>query len=99
MSGRHADGKEDAVYRALQEFLDRWGEGLLAAGYASSRFDALAAHLDELGVPLAREDGRLHLPGTSTYGFPMVISPLVERPRIGDLRGVAVGPAGRGDRL
>ena len=67
----------------VQEFLDRWGEGLLAAGYASSRFDALAAHLDELGVPLAREDGRLHLPGTSTYGFPMVISPLVERPRIG----------------
>lgn len=67
----------------VQEFIDRWGEGLLAAGYASSRFDALAAHLDELGVPLAREDGRLHLPGTSTFGFPMVISPLVERPRIG----------------
>ena len=37
----------------VQEFIDRWGEGLLAAGYASSRFDELAAHLDELGVPMA----------------------------------------------
>lgn len=30
MSGRHADGKEDAVYRALQEFLDRFPLGFPA---------------------------------------------------------------------
>lgn len=32
-----------------QEFIDRWGEGLFAAGYASARFDALTEHLQELG--------------------------------------------------
>ena len=74
---------EPAGAGPMQAFIDRWGEGLFAAGYASTRLEALAARLLSLGVPFTREDGQLHLPGSSTFGFPMVISTLVERERIG----------------
>jgi len=67
----------------VADFIDRWGEGLFAAGYATSRLEALAAHLDRIGVGYAREDGQLHLPGSATAGFPMVISAVAERPRVG----------------
>jgi hypothetical protein len=65
----------------VADFLARWGEGLFAAGYASARLEELAARLDARGVRYDREAGRLHLPGTATAGFPMVISPLEARPR------------------
>jgi len=65
----------------VREFLERWGEGLLGAGYASARIDALAAHLDAMGAPYVREGEQLYLPGTTTAGFPMVISPLAATPR------------------
>jgi len=67
----------------VRDFVDRWGEGLLCAGYASAQLDALAAHLDAIGAPYLREGAQLYLPGTTTAGFPMVISPLAERARVG----------------
>jgi hypothetical protein len=72
----------------VRAFVERWGEGLLCAGYASARPDALAAHLDAMGAPYVREGDQLYLPGTTTAGFPMVISPLAAtpRPRVGPVR-------------
>ncbi len=67
----------------VAEFVERWGEGLFAAGFATSRLDALAARLDRMGVRCAREGGQLHVPGSATAGFPMVVSALAERPRVG----------------
>jgi len=67
----------------VRDFVERWGEGLLCAGYAAARLDALAAHLDAIGAPYLREGAQLYLPGTTTAGFPMVISPMIERPRVG----------------
>lgn len=67
----------------VREHLDRWGEGLLAAGFASARLEALAAHLRAQDVPITEEGSQLFVPGSSTAGFPMVISPLVARTRIG----------------
>jgi len=67
----------------VRDFVDRWGEGLLCAGYASAQLDALAAHLDAIGAPYVREGAQLYLPGTTTAGFPMVISRLEARPRVG----------------
>ncbi len=67
----------------VRDFLERWGEGLLAAGYATSRLAALAAHLDAQGAPFARDGEQLWIPGTTTAGFPMVVSALVPRPRVG----------------
>jgi len=68
-----------------RDFLERWGEGLLSAGFATSRLDELARHLESLGVRFARDGDQLWLPGDSTCGMPMVISPLAERPRIGEV--------------
>lgn len=76
---------EPAGAGPVQDFIDRWGEGLFAAGYASTRLEALAERLRGLGVPFTREAGQLHLPGTSTFGFPMVISTLVEHEREGQV--------------
>jgi hypothetical protein len=67
----------------VRDFVERWGEGLLCAGYAATRVEALAAHLDAIGAPYLREGDQLYLPGTTTAGFPMVISPLAERARVG----------------
>jgi hypothetical protein len=67
----------------VADFIDRWGEGLFAAGYATSRLEELASHLERIGAGYTREGGRLHLPGSTTAGFPMVISALAQRPRIG----------------
>jgi hypothetical protein len=67
----------------VRDFITRWGEGLLCAGYATTRLDALAAHLEAIGAEFVRDGGQLYLPGTTTAGFPMVISELAERPRIG----------------
>ncbi len=67
----------------VRDFLERWGEGLLCAGYATSNVDALAAHLDSIGAPYLRDGAQLYLPGTTTAGFPMVISRLEARPRVG----------------
>ena len=68
-----------------RDFLERWGEGLLSAGFASSRLDELARHLESLGVAFVRDGDQLWLSGGSTCGMPMVISPLAERPRIGEV--------------
>ncbi len=64
----------------VRQFLERWGEGLLCAGYAAADVDALAAHLDAMAAPYVREGDQLYLPGTTTAGFPMVISPLAATP-------------------
>jgi len=59
--------------------LERLGEGLLFAGYATRHLDQLAQRLRARGVPFELADERLYLPATSTFGFPMVISPWAER--------------------
>lgn len=67
----------------VADHLARWGEGLMCAGYATSTPDALAERLERLGAAFVREGERLYLPGSSTAGFPMVISPWADRPRVG----------------
>ena len=67
----------------VQAFLDRWGEGLLAAGYATTRLEALEARLREQGMRFVREGDQLHLSAADNHGLPMVISRWVERPRVG----------------
>ena len=67
----------------VREYLDRWGEGLLAAGYSTASPQALAEQLDGMGAAHVREGDRLYLPGTTTAGLPMVISASASRPRVG----------------
>ena len=67
----------------VQAHLERWGEGPLFAGYSTARMDALAERLRSKGAAFEREGDRLYLPGTTTFGFPMAISPSAQRPRVG----------------
>jgi len=67
----------------VRDFVERWGEGLLCAGFATSQMEALAVHLDSIAAAYMREGEQLYLPGTTTAGFPMVISRLRARPRVG----------------
>ncbi|HPA89951.1 MAG TPA: VOC family protein [Quisquiliibacterium sp.] len=67
----------------VRDHLDRWGEGPLFAGYSTSRLDALADRLRARGAAFLREGERLYVPGTTTFGFPMAISPSAQRPRVG----------------
>ena len=62
--------------------IEHHGEGLMFAGYASGALEALAQRIDQRGVGMTRADGRLYLPATSTFGFPMVISALRPQPRV-----------------
>jgi hypothetical protein len=83
----------------VQTHLDRAGEGLLFAGYATSQFDALAARLVAHGVTPKydkqhdnqhegpHDNQRMYLASDTTFGFPMVISamPASPRPRVGQV--------------
>lgn len=46
--------------------LESHGEGLMFAGYASSRFDELARRLEGLAVTRVAESGRIFLAGSAT---------------------------------
>lgn len=67
----------------IRDYIERWGEGLFAAGYSTPWPQALAARLEQKDAPFTRADDRLYIPGTTTAGLPMVISPSARRPRVG----------------
>lgn len=67
----------------IRGFVERWGEGLFAAGYSTPHLDGLAARLEGKGAAFTREGDRLYIPGTTTAGLPMVVSPSARRPRVG----------------
>lgn len=66
-----------------QAHLDRWGEGLMAAGYASTRLPALLDRLTAKQVAFERDGEQAFVPASSTFGFPMMLSPWVEKERVG----------------
>lgn len=60
-------------------FVAARGEGLLAAGFATERFETLRGRLASRNAPFAEEHGRLHLAPEATAGMPVVVAPLEER--------------------
>lgn len=70
---------EPAGAGPVDHHLKQWGEGLFAAGFSTSDLDGLAARLTARGAAFTRERDQLHVPASSTAGFPMVISRHVER--------------------
>lgn len=68
----------------VAQHLERHGEGLLAAGYATAQFPALLQRLQARGLAIQPADDRIYLPPSVTMGLPMVVSPLQPpRPRVG----------------
>jgi catechol 2,3-dioxygenase-like lactoylglutathione lyase family enzyme len=75
----------------LREYMDKWGEGLFAAGFSTADVDALARRLDAKGVRYEQEGagngaGQLFIAPDQTPGLRMVISKDEERPMVGLLR-------------
>jgi hypothetical protein len=70
----------------VQAHLDRWGEGLFAAGFSTKDLSSLAGRLSERGIAAPEEAGRLHIDAGQTPGMHVVLSPFEERSRAGAVR-------------
>ncbi len=68
---------------AVAAFIERWGEGLFAAGFSTADIDALAARLDAERVRYTSEGDQLFVSGDQTFGMPVVVSPTARRERVG----------------
>lgn len=71
-----------------REHLERWGEGLLTAGFAAPDPDALRARLRGLAVPFAEDGDQVYLAPAATVGMPVVVTPSRPRPRWRLVRGL-----------
>ncbi len=67
----------------VAEHLQRFGEGLMFAGYATSQLTALTQRLASGGAAFVRENERIFVSAQTTFGFPMVISEWKVRPQAG----------------
>ena len=67
----------------VQEFVDRWGSGLFAAGFSVDDLDAAAHHLARQGAKFERAPGQLFLDPSATLGMRVVFSPRHERAPVG----------------
>ncbi|HXF50918.1 MAG TPA: VOC family protein [Dehalococcoidia bacterium] len=68
---------------SVANFVERWGEGLYAAGFSTADVQALAARFDAEGVWYAAEGDQLFIGGDQTFGMPVVVSPAAPRERAG----------------
>jgi hypothetical protein len=66
-----------------QDFLSKWGESIMTAGYSTVDVDRLARRLEQLGATTVRDGDQLHIGPPDTPGMPMVISPSTYRVRVG----------------
>ncbi len=58
----------------VSEHLDRWGEGIFAAGFSTGDLPGLAAQLDSAGIRFTDEAGQLFIGPDQTRGMRTVIS-------------------------
>ncbi len=66
-----------------RDHLERWGEGLMTAGFTVADVVALRQRWQAAGVSFAQDDEQCYLPASETAGMPVVISPLRQRRRVG----------------
>jgi catechol 2,3-dioxygenase-like lactoylglutathione lyase family enzyme len=69
----------------VQDFQDRWGQGLYGVGFSTPNVTDMARHLDSQGVKFEDEKGQLVLDATATHGMPTTILEDTPRERIGDI--------------
>jgi hypothetical protein len=67
----------------VAEHLERWGEGIFAGGFSTADVSRLAGRLSEKGVACQVEGEQIFIEPDQTKGMRMVISPAVERERVG----------------
>ena len=67
----------------VQAHLERWGEGIFAAGFSTSDLSALCEGLSARNVAWREENGQVTVEAEATPGLRMVISEEVERAPVG----------------
>jgi catechol 2,3-dioxygenase-like lactoylglutathione lyase family enzyme len=70
----------------VRAHLERWGEGLFAAGFSTPDLSALGKRLSERGVAWREEAGQLHIEASETPGMRIVLSPEVRRTPAGAIK-------------
>lgn len=66
--------------------LERWGEGLMTAGFAVRDMAALHGRLRGLGVDYVEDGEQTYVAADDAVGMPVVLTPTRPRPRVGLLR-------------
>jgi catechol 2,3-dioxygenase-like lactoylglutathione lyase family enzyme len=74
---------EPAGAGPAQEHLERWGEGLLSAGFSARDLTELHARLAEEGVDVVEDGGQTYLEPAATAGMRVVLTPSRPVPRAG----------------
>ena len=69
----------------VQDFRERWGQGLYGAGFSTPDLGAMARRLEAAGVPVVDEKGHLYL-GETRFGMPTVIVQDEPREYVGHIR-------------
>ena len=69
----------------VQEFRDRWGQGLYGVGFSAPDLGALAKRLDQKDCATVDEKGRLYL-AEVRFGMPTVLVQEEPREYVGDIR-------------
>lgn len=67
----------------VRDHLDRWGEGLLTAGFSVPRVAAFREHLQARRIPFVAEGDQTYLDPAETAGMRVVVSPGRPRERAG----------------
>ena len=68
---------------AIADHIERWGEGIFAAGFSTPDLTAMAAHLTDCGLEVREDGDQLFLEPSQTRGMRTVLSPHVEREPVG----------------
>ena len=74
---------EPAGDGAVASHLERWGEGIFAAGFSTDDPGALARRMDDRGLPFGEEGGQIFIEPDQTRGMRTVITRSSEREPVG----------------
>ena len=77
---------EPAGEGPVRDHLERWGEGLLSAGFATTDLFALCDRLSANSVLWREEHGQVHIEASQTPGMRIVLSEETERAPVGPVR-------------
>lgn len=69
-----------------RDFLERWGEGLLSAGFSTPDLSTLCKRLSEHNVLWRDEGDQVHIEASQTPGMRIVLTRDAERERVGPLQ-------------
>lgn len=79
---------EPAGEGPLSQHLERWGQGIFAAGFSTPDLARLAKHLEDNGVHFTQQGSQLFIEPDQTRGMRTVIQASEKRDRVGRITGL-----------